>query len=238
MVAVKEFISIFERMDGGEISEKSPKLCPCLGLREGPEPRETLPYDVVEAALDQGPGPDQSNRPHHGLLSIHGDTKGVKALDLKCLKPRKNAFEALFGTVGMTDDLLAPSLHKADVAAVSVKVSPVIEEVTVLRIIPRFFGRLLKPVILNLLKLETAVAREIRKLSDGIAFLGPELKPMPLAKPLILRPFPDEGLETLKTSKSLLLLFGFSIALYSERLTLGTMLFLTSSAPCLLNRFN
>lgn len=237
-VKVKEEVSVFERADARKFPKKDPEFCPRLSLGKGPKPPQAFPLDVVETALNQSQGPDLSNCPHHGLLPIHGDTKGVKALDFKGFKPRQDRLKAFPCAVDVGNDLLSLGIHEADMAAVLVKVSPVVEEVSVLRIVPRFLGRLLKPVILNLLKLELAVARKIRKLPDGVAFLDPKPKPMSLTKSFIPRPFPDKGLETLKTSKSLLLLPGFTIALDSERLTLWTMLFLTSSAPCLLNRFN
>jgi len=237
-VAVKEFISIFERTDGGEVSEKGPELHPSLGLGKGPKPREALPDNVVEAALDQCCGPSDPNRPHHGLLSIHRDTLRIETLGLECLEPGKDRVQALFGTVGTGDDLLALRVHKADVAAILVEVSSVVEKVAVLGIIPRFLGRLLKPVILDLLKLKGAVARKIRELTDGIALFNPQLEPVLFTIPLILRPFPDKALKALETAKSLLILFCFSIAFYSRKLTQRTMLFLASLAPCLLNRFN
>lgn len=173
MVAVKEFISVFERADGGEISEKGPELHPGLGLGKGPEPREALPDDVVEAALNQCFRPGDPNGSHHGLLSIHCDTKGIKTLGLERLKPGKDGTKAFFGAVGTGNDLLALSVHKADVTAILVEVSAVVEEVSVLRIVPRFFGQLLKPMILDSLKLERAVARKVRELTDGKTLFNP-----------------------------------------------------------------
>lgn len=237
-VKVKEEVSIFERADARKFPEEDPEFRPRLSLGKGPKPPQAFPLDVIEAALNQSHGPDLSNRSHHGLLSVHRDTKGIEALGLKGFKPRQDRLKAFPCAVDMGNDLLGLGIHEADMAAVSVKVSPVVEEVTVLGIVPRFLRRLFEPVILNLLKLELAVARKIRKLPDGVAFLDPKPKPMSLTKSFIPGPFPDKGLETPKTSKSLLLLPGFTIALYSERLTLWTMLFLASSAPCLLNRFN
>lgn len=229
-VEVKEEVPVFERADLCKLPENDSQFDSCLGLRKGSQPPQAFPLDVVETALNESCRPNPSDGPHHGLFPIHGDTKGMEAFRLKRLKPRQDILKAFPGSIDMSDDLLTRGIHEADMAAVLVEIGPVVEEVSVLGIVPRFLRQLLKPVILNLLKLERAVAREIRKLPDRIAFLGPEPKPMPLTKPFILRPSPDEGLETPKTSKSLLLLPGFTIALYPERLTLGAMLFLASSA--------
>lgn len=237
-VKVKEEVSVFERADARQFPEEDSQFHPGLSLGKGPKPPQAFPLDVIEAALNQSHGPDLSNRSHHGLLSVHRDTKGIEALGFKGFKPGQDRLKAFPCAVDVGNDLLSLGIHEADMAAVSVKVSPVVEEVSVLRIVPRFLRRLLKPVILNLLKLELAVARNIRKLPDGVTFLDPKTKPMSLTKPFIPGPFPDKGLETLKASKSLLLLPGLTIAFYSERLTLWTMLFFASSAPCLLNRFN
>ena len=237
-VKVTEEVPVFERADGGELSQDDTELYAGLGLWEGPDPRQTLTDDMVKAPLNQTQRPDLSNGTHYGLFSVHRDAKGVETLGLKAFKPGQDRLKAFPCTVDMGNDLLTRSIHEADVAAVLMKVSPVVEKVPVLGVVPRLFRRLLKPVILNLLKLEGAMARKTRKLADGVAFFDPKPKPLSLTKSFILRPSPDEGLETFKTSESLLSLFGFTIALYSERLTLGTMLFLASLASCLLNRFN
>lgn len=237
-VKVKEEVPVFERADARKFSEEDPEFHPRLSLGKGPEPPQAFPLDVVEATLNQTHRPDLSNGSHHRLFPVHGDTKGVKPSSLKRLKPRQDILKAFSRSIDMSDDLLTGGIHEADMATILVEIGPVVEEVTVLGIIPRFLRRLFEPVILNLLKLEFAMARKIPKLPDRVAFLDPKPKPMSLAKSFILGPLPDKGLGTLKASESLLLLFGFTIALYSERLTRGTMLFLAISSPCLLNRFN
>jgi len=237
-VKVKKEVSLLERADACQFPEEDPELHSRLGFGKGPEPSQALSLDVVEAALDQSHGPSESNGSHHGFFSVHRDTKGVEAFSLKPLKPGQDILIAFPRSIDVSDDLLTRSIHEADVAAILVKVSPIVEKVSVLGIVPRFLGRLLKPVIFNLLKLEGAVARKLGKLADRVAFLNPKPKPMLLTKLFILGPSPDEGLEALKASKALLLLFSFTIAFYPERLTCGTMLFLASLAPCLLNRFN
>lgn len=237
-VKVKKEVPVFKRADACQLPKEDPELHPRLRLGKGPKPPQTLPLDVVEAALDQSHGPSESNGSHHGLFSVHRDIKGIETFGLKALKPGQDILKPFPRSIEVSDDLLTRSIHEADVAAVLVEISPIVEKVPVLRIVPRFPGRLSKPVILNLLKLKGAVARKLGKLTDGVAFLHPKPKPMPLTKLFILGPSPDEGLEAPKASKALLSLFGFTMALYPERLTRGTMLFLSSSAPCLLNRFN
>lgn len=224
-VEVKEEVSIFERADLRKLSDNDSKLDSGLGFGEGSQPPQAFSLNVVEAALNQSHRPDLSNSPHHGLLSVHRNTKGIEALGFECFKPRQDRLKALPCAIGMSDDLLTENIHEADVAAVPVKISPVIEEVLVLRIVPRFLRRLFEPIILNLLELEGTIARKIRELPDGIAFSDPKPKPMSFTKSFIFEAFPDEGFETLKTSKPLSLLLGFTITFYSGRPTLGTMLF-------------
>jgi len=237
-VKIKKEVPVFERANAREFPEEDPEFRSRLSLGKGPKPPQSFSLDVVEAALDQTQRPDLSNGSHHRLLSIHRNTEGIEALGLKRFKPRQDRLKPFPRSIDVSDDFLSFGIHEADMAAVSVKVSPVVEEVSVLSVIPRFLRRLFKPVILDLFKLEETVARKIGKLADGVAFLNPKPKPMPFTKLFILRPSPDKGLATFKTSKPLLSLFGFTIALYSGRVTPGTTLFLASLSPCLLKRFN
>lgn len=237
-VKVKEEIPVFERPDLGQFSEKDPKLHTRLRLGKGPKPPQTFSLDVVEAALDQSNRPGLSDRFHHRLFSIHGDTEGIEALGLESFKPRKDGLKAFPCAVNVGNDSLAWDVHEADMTAILVKVSPIIEEVAITSIIKAFIRCLLKPVVTNAFNFGGAVAGKIAELADRIAFFNPKPKPMSLTKLFILRSFPNETFKTFKAPKSLLSLLGLTIAFDSKRLALGTMLFLASLTPCLLNRFN
>ena len=98
---------------------------------------------------------------------------------------------------------MVTSIHKRDKAVIFSKVGAIIKGVLDLREIGIALGRLVKPIIFDLLNFGCAMAGKLCESADGIAFLNPELEPGKLVTFFDIKTFPDESLlasATLETS--------------------------------------
>jgi hypothetical protein len=93
------------------------------------------------------------------------------------LKPGQDIPVPFFEGMQLIQDGLVEGIHEREKTVVPSEISAVIKDVSDLRRIHNELGRLIEPMIFDLLDLEGAVAGKLREPSDRIALLDPKLKP-------------------------------------------------------------
>lgn len=86
---------------------------------------------------------------------------------------------------------------------ISPEVRPVIEEVLDPGEIDVMLGKLIEPVIFDLLDFEVAVAGKLREPSDGVTFFDPKLEPRKLISFFDIATFPNKPLPALPAPETL-----------------------------------
>jgi hypothetical protein len=116
-------------IDLTERFQEVPQISSRLSFWIGAQPSHPFPLDMIETSLDLRFWPYLPDHPHHRALSIHSDIKRIQPRLAKSLEPVIGAFQSFFFGVNIGESPLTLGVHEADVTALLVKISPVIEHI-------------------------------------------------------------------------------------------------------------
>lgn len=196
-ILVNKIISLKDAFNPVDLAEESPQLFTGFSFRIGPEPAHPFPLDMVQTALNNRSRPDQPDSSRNGTFTIRSYEFRVQSLALKITKPGVGFLKGFLLNVDVGNDLLIYPIHQIQQAAVLVKIGGIIKYIADPRIINVFISRLFKPIILDAIKCEGAIARQLLKAPDGIALDNPQLEPMLATVDTVVPLFPDKGAFTL-----------------------------------------
>lgn len=194
VIGLKEQLLLLYGPDATEYPQQRSKRSSGFSLGCAPQPPLPFPLDVLKAALDLHLRPDLTYCTDHRTLSIHNNIKRFQAPIPQRSEPYDGRYIAFFRLPDMRDDLLGQDIHQADVTAVLVKISPIIDEI--LRVaevegLDRWLSQLMRN---NPPKRARAVAGESAQFADRVALINPVPEPSGLSIPLKPRDLPRVGL--------------------------------------------
>jgi hypothetical protein len=202
-VGSKERIPGSGSLNPTKMAQQFAQLSTRFTLGIGPQPSTAFMLQMIQTALQSSFWPNKSHRSEDRALSVTGNECGIKALLLQTTKPAIGCHERLLLNIQMSNDLTVYPVHQIEQTAILVKVGRIINNIAYCGVVICLGRRLFKPVANKVTQCANAIAGNLVKLSNGVAFLNPQLKPVLTTVDPIVASLPDKGASALKTLEAL-----------------------------------
>ena len=147
--ALDKSIALFDRFNGAQCEQQAAQFPARFGRGITSQPTATFVLDVVEAALENGVGPNQSQGSQNGYFSVGGHGRGTKPLSLQFHEPWTDGFEPFLGHIEVGNNQRLLRAHQTHQAPVLVKISAVQNQILESMKLIHRRRNLRKPVILD-----------------------------------------------------------------------------------------
>lgn len=193
-------------LNRGHLKKDFSQLSSIRRLGECPAPRQPLPLDVDETALDRDTRPELVQNVYHVGVTVHCKATRAQSVPDKAIKERRELGLGVFRDGVLPGHNLALlSIHQGNKAAWAVKESAVQYQMLALSQAQQGLRRSLFQIVVNhTIKFCRAMFTLARQLSDRITFGNPESEPLSFSCAPCRGIAPAKGLPAVRTKPALL----------------------------------